>query len=95
MTGAGRDTVTDQDISSTVEDILVGSFDLHVHANPEPKSTTQRMDALDTGRFAQEAEMAGFVLKSHTYPTTPLTQILNRIYPSLRSTGAIVLNRAV
>ncbi len=73
----------------------MGSFDLHVHASPEPKSTTRRMDALDTGRFAQEAEMAGFVLKSHTYPTTPLTQILNRIYPSLRSTGAIVLNSAV
>lgn len=53
------------------------------------------MDALDTARYAYEAEMAGFALKSHEYPTTPLAYVLNQMYPGLNVAGAIALNRAV
>ena len=86
--------MTSEDLNRAVDEILVGSFDLHVHAGPEP-GKQRRMDALDTGRHAHEAEMSGFVLKAHTYPTAPLAQALNRIYPGLRATGAIVLNSQV
>ena len=61
-----------------VEDILKGSFDLHVHAGPDP-GRKRRMDAMDTARAAYEAEMGGFVLKSHDYPTAPLAYALNRM----------------
>ncbi len=80
--------------NSQVDEVLKGSFDLHVHAGPDP-GQARRLDALDTGRYAHEAEMAGFVLKSHHYPTAPLAQTLNRIYPGLLVAGAIVLNREV
>ena len=77
-----------------MEELLRGSFDLHVHAGPGPGDSL-RMDVLDTGRQAQEAEMAGFVLKSHYYPTAPLAQVVDRVYPGLRVVGSVVLNREV
>ena len=89
--GAG---VTSKDINDQVDEILKGSFDLHVHTRPDPADSL-RMDALDTGRHAHEAEMAGFVLKSHYYPTAPLAQVLSRVYPGLRVAGSVVLNREV
>ena len=82
------------DPNSQVEEILKGSFDLHVHVGPDP-SHERRLDALDTGRYAHEAEMAGLVLKSHHYPTPPLAQVLNRVYPGLFAAGSIVLNQQV
>ena len=77
-----------------VEEVLRGSYDLHVHAGPDPNAE-RRLDALDTARWAHEAEMAGFVLKSHEYPTAPLAYVMNRIYPGLNVAGAIVLNPEV
>lgn len=81
-------------MNGRVEELLRGSFDLHVHTLPGPGADL-RMDALDTGRHAHEAEMAGFVLKSHYYPTTPVAQLVSRVYPGLRVAGSIVLNREV
>ena len=80
--------------NSDIEDILRGSFDLHVHAGPDP-GRERRMDAMDAARAAYEAEMKGFVLKSHDYPTAPLAYALNRMYPGLEVAGAIALNDAV
>ena len=80
--------------NAVVEELLEGSFDLHVHAAPDLTGEL-RMDALDTGRHAQEAGMAGFVLKSHHYPTTPMAQALSRIYPGLRVAGSLCLNHEV
>jgi hypothetical protein len=72
---------------------LKGAFDLHVHAGPDTRP--RRLDALETARHAYEAEMMGFVLKAHDYPTAPLAYVLDRMYPGLTVAGAIVLNRAV
>ena len=81
-------------MNETVEEILKGSYDLHVHAGPDP-SQQRRLDALDTARHAYEAEMGGFVLKSHEYPTAPLTYALERMYPGLTVAGSVSLNREV
>lgn len=83
-----------RDMNPLVEDILKGSYDLHVHAGPDPNQE-RRMDALDVARHAYEAEMGGFVLKSHEYPTASVAYILNRTYPGLKVAGSIALNRAV
>lgn len=80
--------------TSDVEDILRGSFDLPVHAAPDP-GRERRLDAMDAARAAYEAEMRGFVLKSHDYPTAPLAYALNRMYPGLEVAGAVALNDAV
>ena len=81
-------------MNEQVEEILTGSYDLHVHAGPDPRQV-RRMDALDAARHAQEAEMGGFVLKSHDYPTAPLAYALTRMYPGLTVAGSITLNTAV
>lgn len=81
-------------MNELVEEILKGCYDLHVHAGPDPY-LQRRMDALETARHAYEAEMAGFVLKSHDYPTAPLAYALNRMYPGLDVAGSITLNLAI
>lgn len=86
--------MNDHEMNAAVEEILKGSFDLHVHAGPDPVKP-RRLDALDTARAAYEAEMAGFVLKSHEYPTTSLAYALNRMYPGLDVTGSVTLNPSV
>jgi hypothetical protein len=77
-----------------VEEILEGSYDLHVHSSPDLTGDL-RLDALDTGRHAQEAGIAGFVLKSHHYPTAPMAQALTRIYPGLHVAGSLCLNHEI
>ncbi len=81
-------------MNETVEEILKGSYDLHVHAGPDP-AQARRLDAMEAARHAYEAEMGGFVLKSHDYPTAPLTYALERMYPGLVVAGSLVLNRQV
>ena len=81
------------EMNDEIDDILKGSFDLHVHAGPDA-SQERRLDAMDTAREAYQAEMSGFVLKSHEYPTAPLAQALNRMYPGLGVAGSVALNRS-
>ena len=81
-------------MNEQIEEILCGAYDLHVHAAPDGKQQ-RRMDALEVARCAYEAEMGGFVLKSHDYNTAPLTYALNQMYPGLSAFGAIALNRSV
>lgn len=81
-------------MNGQVEELLRGSFDMHVHTLPGPGADL-RMDALDAGRHAHEAAQAGFVLKSHYYPTAPVAQLVSRVYPGLRVEGSIVLNHEV
>ena len=81
-------------MNEQIEEILRGSYDLHVHAAPDG-SQQRRMDALEVARCAYEAEMGGFVLKSHDYNTAPLTYALNQMYPGLNVFGSITLNRSV
>ena len=81
-------------MNEQIEEVLRGSHDLHVHAAPDG-SQQRRMDALEVARCAYEAEMGGFVLKSHDYNTAPLTYALNQMYPGLNVFGSITLNRSV
>lgn len=93
MKNENKESTTKKEI---VEGILSGSFDLHVHSNPSPDNSSQlRLDALDTAHQAQEAGMAGFVLKSHYYPTVPVSEILTRIYSDVDVAGSISLNNEV
>ena len=81
-------------MNTLVDEILKGSYDLHVHAAPDANQE-RRLDAIETARVAYEAEMGGFVLKSHEYVTAPLTYALNQMYPGLDVIGSVTLNRAM
>ena len=78
-------------MNDIVNEILKGSYDLNTHAGPDAKQD-YRLDVLETARHAYESRMAGFVLKSDHHMTSPLSYVLNCIYPGLTTTGAIVLN---
>ena len=80
-------------MNSEVSEIVRGSFDLHVHAAPDTQE--RRMNALETARAAYEGELGGFALKSHDYPTTPLADALNQMYPGLQVLGSITLNESI
>ena len=90
----GTPSMQGSTFNAQVEEVLRGSYDLHVHAGPDPYQE-RRLDALETARWAQEAEMGGFVLKAHASPTAALAQAIDRVYPSLNVAGALVLNREV
>ena len=77
-----------------IDALLQGSFDFRIHTAPEPEGE-RRSDYLEAGRAAYEAQMAGFVLMKHDYPTAILAYTLNQIYPGLRAVGSIALNDAV
>ena len=81
-------------MNEQIEGILRGAYDLHVHAAPDGRQA-RRMDALEVARCAYEAEMGGFVLKSHDYNTVPMTYALNQMYPGLSVFGAVTLNRSL
>lgn len=74
--------------------LLRGAIDVHVHAGPDPY-TERRLDARVLVRQAQEAGMAGLVLKSHEYPTQPLAWALDREFEGIRVRGALALDHAV
>ena len=80
-------------MNTEIESLLKGSIDLNVHSGPDSKN--MRMDAMETARTAYEAGMAGFLLKSDDYLTTPLTHTLSQIYPGLAMYGSISLNSVV
>ena len=80
-------------MNSIISSLLTGSYDLHVHANPDINE--RRMDVLETARAAYEAEMGGIALKSIEYPTGPIAYILNEMYPGLNVIGSISLERAI
>ena len=76
-----------------VQEILTGSMDFNTQAYPDAENL--RMDAMETARSAYESQMAGFVLKSAYYPSTPIAYLLNQMYPGLSIIGSITLNQFV
>ncbi|MFC1989373.1 DUF6282 family protein [Chloroflexota bacterium] len=76
---------------STIEKLLQGSVDMHIHCGPDPRAE-RRGDALEIARQAQEAGMRAIVLKSHEYPTAPLAYIVSQVIPNIAVFGSISLD---
>lgn len=72
---------------------LKGAIDLHVHCAP---SFFERWgDGLDLAHACEQAGMAGVLLKAHEGSTVSEAAVLDRLSPSLRVVGGVVLNRYV
>jgi Family of unknown function (DUF6282) len=72
---------------------LEGAVDLHVHFAP---SFFERWgDGLDLARACEQARMAGVLLKAHEGSTVAAAAVLDRLFPTLRVFGGVVLNRYV
>jgi len=75
---------------SQADDLLKGTFDLHIHAGPD--LTPRALDAYQAAEQAQNAGMGGIMLKSKRYITYPLAWAVQRHFPELHVFGGIVLD---
>lgn len=78
----------------TIEQIIEGAFDMHVHTYPEFNSDfISARDDFDNVALAKEYGMKGIVLKSHTFPTLGKASVLDRVFPEVSVLGSITLNQ--
>lgn len=82
------------ELSDDARELLRGAIDVHVHWSPDP-FTARRMDARELVHAADEAGMAGLVLKSHELPSQTLAWALQPEVPDVRLYGAIALDHTV
>jgi hypothetical protein len=79
--------------SERARDLVRGSYDLHVHT--EPDVMKRRTDDIDLARRGLEVGLAGFVLKSHYVPTGERASVVRKAVPGADARGAITLNNSV
>jgi hypothetical protein len=80
--------------SATTHSLLRGAYDIHVHAAPDVIPRAQ--DLLELAAAAQEAGMAGMVIKDHTTSTAGRVYALNKLYAGgPRFFSALALNPPV
>lgn len=78
--------------ASVIDDIWKGSIDMHIH--PGPDSLAERhIDSVQVAMLAEEAGMAGVVLKSFTYPTASDAFIIqNNLVENVAVFGSVVIS---
>jgi hypothetical protein len=79
--------------SDRARELLRGAVDTHVHVSPDV--VERKIDDVSLARRFEELGMAGFVLKSHYTSTAERASVVRAAVPSVRTLGAISLNRAV
>jgi hypothetical protein len=77
-----------------IDELLDGSIDIHIHSGPDP-IVERRLDALEVARQAAEVGMRAIVLKSHEFPTTPITYTVSQLVQDIDIFGSICLNHEV
>lgn len=75
------------------DDLLLGSYDLHVHAGPDLRP--RRFTATELVAAAAASGMAGLVLKNHHSSTALQAAALQDRFPGLLVAGSVVLNEPV
>ena len=71
---------------------ITGLIDPHIHAAPE--HIPRLLDDISLARQAQEAGMAGIMIKSHTTLTADRATIARSVVPGVQVWGGLVLNDA-
>jgi hypothetical protein len=77
-----------------IEDLLVGAYDLHIHAQPDVIRRAQDLPTL--AKAAAQAGMAGLLIKDHTTSTVGRCFTMNRVMDRRpRFFGGLALNPPV
>jgi hypothetical protein len=83
-------------VDSSSENMLQGVFDLHTHGYPElVPGFGAELDDIKMATYARSRQMAGYVLKSHLWPTMDRAYHVRRQVPGLAVVPSIVLNTLV
>jgi hypothetical protein len=77
----------------TIEGLLEGAFDTHVHSAPDV--LPRKFNDIELAQRFKARRMAGFVLKSHYICTADRATLVNAIVPEVQAFGAIALNNSV
>ncbi|MFH1003530.1 MAG: DUF6282 family protein [Chloroflexota bacterium] len=81
-------------LDSTVNELMTGAIDFHVHTGPDPFHE-RRPDAYNLALSARALGMRGIVCKCHHYGTAPLVEVVNGVVPGFSLIGSLVLNESV
>lgn len=83
--------MNDTDQSQTINDLMQGAYDLHIHAAPSP--LPRAFDDYELVKQADQAGMAGIMLKSHYDPTAVRAKLVNaHTSCTAQAYGGLVLN---
>jgi len=77
----------------TIDGLLVGAIDTHIHSAPDV--LPRKFNDLELAQRFKARRMAGFVLKSHYICTADRATLVNAIVPEVQAFGAIALNNSV
>jgi uncharacterized protein DUF6282 len=77
----------------TIEGLLEGAFDTHIHSAPDV--LPRKFNDIELAQRFKARRMAGFVLKSHYICTADRATLVNQIVPEVQAFGAIALNNSV
>jgi len=77
----------------TIESLLEGAFDTHIHSAPDV--LPRKFNDIELAQRFKARHMAGFVLKSHYICTADRATLVNQIVPGVQAFGAIALNNSV
>jgi len=77
----------------TIESLLEGAFDTHIHSAPDV--LPRKFNDIELAHRFKARHMAGFVLKSHYICTADRATLVNQIVPEVQAFGAIALNNSV
>ena len=80
-------------VSEAAWEALRGAYDLQVHVAPDV--IARRIDDIDLAKEFLARGLAGFVLKSHYFPTAERAQVVTKAVPGIRAYGAITLNHSI
>ena len=77
----------------TIQGLLQGTFDTHVHAGPD--LLPRKFNDIDLAKLAQERGFGGIVLKSHHAITADRATLIREMFPGVNVYGAIALNNPI
>src|SRR5262245_20748534 len=78
---------------SSVDALLVGAFDTHVHSAPDV--LPRKFNDLELAQRFKQRRMGGFVLQLHYICPADRATLVRQIEPAVQAFGAIALNNSV
>ncbi len=81
-----------RNIDEQAAELLHGTIDMHVHANPHVSAENHMLDAIEIAKLARDAGMRAMVIKDVTFPNTGTAYLVNKIVPGFRMFSSLVMN---